>query len=245
MAGLDFLMNVTIADVADKITTRVGVKKQRNPEGLTIRVFRDGSVYPSHDLVEMFDLEYTHKDEKECGFGFDIIDTDLYPQIKFGKRLLLINPVSRSQAKVDLFGTTGYNAETGFPLLSVMEQGSKTFGEQDLVPSIEAIYGIKFKQRITPTEENKTGWDDGVDYVDMAIVANPVDNKPWKLAGNRTIAFLPKKVSRGKDKGEISTIRREDPNFYAFLPAEVVEEAKGDGDVDETEPENGEDVLTN
>jgi len=223
---LDFLQNITIADVAEKTVARTGgPRKQRNPEGLAIRVFRDGSVYPSLELVEKFGLEYAAKDSAVTGNGFDVIDTQLFPQFQAGKRILIISPAQKSLPKVDLFGSTVYE-EDGKPKSSVIDQGSKSFGTEELIPAIEEIYGLTFaKSAVT----GKEGAEDspaveGLDFVDMLLVANPATGEPWTAP--RDVVYIPKKVSRGKDKGTVSTQRREKPEFYAFLPAEVVNAAQ-------------------
>lgn len=214
---LDFLATATINDVAEIKTAgaKGGPRKQRNPEGLAIRVFRDGSVYPSPDLVSMFDLEYANKPaegQSVTGNGFDVIDTKLYPTFQVGRRILIISPVAKASAKVDLFASTTYN-EDNTPKSSVLDQGSKTFGSEELIPMIEEIYGIKFRRK----DENE-----GAEYVDMLLIGNPATQQPWMLPNGKSVTFIPKKVSRGADKGAVTTTRRENPVFYAFLPAEVV-----------------------
>lgn len=222
---LDFLLEATIEDVAEvKTRGASGLRKQRNPEGLAIRVFRDGSVYPSQELVDKFNLEYGNKpngDEKATGNGFDVIDTALFPTFKAGKRILIVNPVAKAQPKVDLFGSTTYN-EDGTPKSSVLDQGNKTYGSKDLIPMIEEIYGIQFKKRVETEGDGTTlpepTFTEGVEYVDMVLVANPATQQPWTLPAGKTICYIPKKVSRGDDKGVVTTQRRETPFFYAFIP---------------------------
>ena len=226
---LDFLAQATILDVAEEqsVARKGGPRKERNPEGLTIRVFRDGSVYPSLELVEKFGLEYVAKDAAMVGNGFDVIDTQLFPQFQVGKRILIISSAQKNLPKVDLFGSTTYE-ENGKPKASVIDQGSKTFGTDDLIPMIEEIYGITFyKSAVTAkvaTEKSAavgaSAEVEGEEFVDMVLVANPATNAPWKAS--RDVVYIPKKVSRGKDKGTVSTQRREKPEFYAFLPESVV-----------------------
>jgi hypothetical protein len=215
---LDFLKTATIADVAEVKTGHIGgPRKQRNPEGLAIRVFRDGSVYPSMALVEQFSLEYSEKlsdDQEITGNGFDVIDTDHYPSFQIGKRILIISAVAKSAAKVDLFASTTYD-EKGAPKSTVLNQGSKTYGSEELIPMIEEIYGIKFKEKAGDEEP-------GVEYVDMLLVGNPSTNQPWSLPNGKTVTFIPKKVSRGEAKGTYTVTRRENPAFFAFLPAVMV-----------------------
>jgi hypothetical protein len=229
---LDFLMTATVSDVAEKqpVARVGGPRKERNPKGMTIRVFRDGSIYPSAELIEKFDLEYgpkVMKDDKalsSTGNGFDVIDTQLFPSFQVGKRILILNVTPKSSPKVDLFSSTTYN-EDGTPKSSVLDQGSKTFGMDDLIPSIEEIYGITFfKPAVVKDGIQASSEVEGIEFVDMSIVANPVTNEPWTVPNG--VTYIPKKVSRGADKGQVTTQRREKPAFYAFLPEVVIEKAE-------------------
>ena len=60
MSILDFLNDVKIEAVPESRKSSAIVKKQRGPEAsaLAIRVWKDGSVYPSKALVDKFDLQY-------------------------------------------------------------------------------------------------------------------------------------------------------------------------------------------
>jgi hypothetical protein len=228
---LDFLASVTISDEEASVSGRKGgPRKERNPEGLAIRVFKDGSVYPSSETVATFDLEYKQAVLKEkialplkegetevkysnrfeveggAGNGFDVIDTEKYPAFKLpeGNRLLIISAVSKTSPKVDLFGSTTYE-DNGTPKSDVLSQGAKTFGKEELIGMIEDVYGVIFAK----------GEVEGVDFVDLVLVANPVTGKPWNLP-NPT--FIPKRVSRGKDAGSYSVSRRENAVAYALIP---------------------------
>jgi hypothetical protein len=238
---LDFLTTATVLDVAEIVTVRKstsGPRKERNPLGLAIRVFRDGSVYPSQALVDTFNLDYPtavvsrelissegeetkfkldFKVSGHPGNGFDIIDTDKAPFLSFGKRILVISPIQRDQPKVDLFAQTSYD-ETGLPKSNVIDQGAKSYGTDYLIPAIEEIYGIAFAKRV----EGSTELTPGVEFVDMVLVANPNTNAPWTLPKGKEVAFIPKQFVRGKDKGQYTVIRRENPVFYAFLPMSLI-----------------------
>lgn len=221
---LDFLKTATISDVAEtKAVHRGGVRKQRNPDGgLQIRVFKDGSVYPSSELVSKFDLEYQPKDALLTGNGLDVVDTALYPAFKAQGRAILVSPVSRKEGKIDLFSSTGYD-EKGEPRASVLEQGAKTYGKDDLIPMMEVVYGIKFQE-----EQN---------YIDLELVADPATGKPWSLPKGKLVTFLPKAVSRGKDKGSISTVRREKPEFWALVPVSLLDKGEGSEQEANMQPE--------
>jgi hypothetical protein len=205
---LDFLATATVADVAETAASRKGgPRKQRNPEGLAIRIFKDGSIWPSTELVSKFDLEYTNKGEMQQGCGFDIIDTNLYPTFQVGKRVILISPVNRKAGKVDIFASTTYN-DDDTPKSSVLDQGAKTFGKETLLPMLKDVYDIELT--------------DDKEWEDLMVVAHPVTNEPWTLPNGRQIAYIPKTISRGDAKGQVSTVRRELPTFYVLVPATIV-----------------------
>lgn len=238
----DFLANVVINDQEEVRPARKGggPRKERNPQGLAIRVFRDGSVFPSQELVDKFNLEYakaTLKERKAVGTpaegeeqkyqnifevegdpgnGFDIIDTDLFNAFKVpDKRLILISPVSRTEGKVDLFASTTY-AEDGNPKASVLSQGAKTFGAESLIPMLEEVYGVQFKKSVEGSDE----LTEGVEYVDLMFVANPADSNPWTLP---KITWVPKTITRGERKGECTVTRRENAVVYVLMPAQPIE----------------------
>ena len=223
-----------------------GRSKEYNPEGLAIRVFRDGSVYPSADLVALLNLEYpaavavgktalplkdgeTEADTKyrtvfevanDTSMGLDIIDSGLFPAFKVGQRVLLANVVLKSQPKVDLFGRVDYE-EDGTPKSSVLDQGSKTFGADSLIPMLQEVYGVKLATRTeTPGKDAEgkdiiiKGWSEGVQYVDLTFVANPVTGEPWA----KEVTYVPKKISRGAGKGQVTTQRRESAKLYVIMP---------------------------
>lgn len=225
---LDFLSKITVDDTVDKKPRSGGGKrKQVTPEGLAIRIFRDGSLYPSQELIAKFSLEYSAKDTEVVGFGFDVVDTDLFPKFGTPQRLVIISPVSKSAPKVDLFGTTNYITDpeegvVGSPTASVATQGSKTFGADSLIPLLEEVYGLKFYKPATETEAEV----EGADFYDLSLVANPSTDQPWSFS----VAHVPKKVSRGKDKGSVTTIRRENVSFYVLYPATKPDTAENDAD---------------
>lgn len=257
MSKLAFLKSVQV--VAQEVPKKAGPRKDRNPtDGLTVRIWRDGSVFPSEELVNRFDLSYRSKptDEEAAaaktgaslpnpGNGFDVADSDDFPIFKVEQRVLIISPANRSQGKIDLFGSVGYNENDGTPLCTVMNQGATTFGKSFLIPRIEEIYGIKFSQpevkaqeaveeqkdesgkvtaKARPAVEGQPAVE-GVEYVDLVFVGQGADGKePWLLPDGKEVAFFPKTVSRGDKKGETTIARREKPQMWFFVPKQWVEE---------------------
>jgi hypothetical protein len=171
MSKLGFLKNVVVAAQEQPKPGRNGgggVKKEWNPaSGLVIRLWKDGSVFPSQELVDFFQLEYSNALTEEQlaeikeglaekpfrGNGFDVIDSRDFPAFNLGdQRVLIIAPAEKDLPKVDLFSSVGYN-EDGTPKVTVMDQGAVTFGKDFLIPRIEEIYGIVFAKAAIPAVE--------------------------------------------------------------------------------------------
>jgi hypothetical protein len=212
---LDFLKQVQVTAPEVEIRKASGPRKQRNPENADIRLFSDGSVYPSAMLAEKFRLEYgnkpTEKGQSLTGYGFDVIDSEEFKQyLNTPVRCIWVSPVPRSEGKIDMFASTSYN-EDGTPKSSVLDQGTVTFGRNTLIPMIESAYGI------TLNEETKE-FSNGKRYVDF-ILAGPDKDTPFTLPPGKTLAFVPKAKERGEEKGMATVVRRENPEFWCLYPA--------------------------
>jgi hypothetical protein len=209
MNPLSFLSQVTVAAVetVKKPVTRVA--KQYQPVGADLRIHASGAIFPSDALIAEFGLDYTVRDSDVPAFGFDIIDIADMPGIKSPERFIAISPVPKSAAKVDLFGMTKYD-EAGAPLASVAAQGSATFGKEVLLPLLAEVYSA------VPNEEG---------FIDLNILRDIPFTSP------NGIFMLPKLVSRGDKKGEVSYIRRENQTVYALIAAIPEELPTGGPDV--------------
>lgn len=252
MGLLDFLKNAQVVD-SDTLKKKSGTPgKQLSPLAtlIAIRVWADGSVFPSDAAKVKFDLEYrkaviTVKDitpalkegepapEKKTkneyafpdgtGNGFDLLDSRVWNQYKGEGAMLFVMAVPKDQPKVDLFGNVNYD-EKGDPKVTVMEQGSLTFGQNVLREAIEEVYKLKFhvaerkKDDVVIQEEVP-----GVDFVDMVIVEelggfSIVDNF------SKPIIFAPKRVVRGEQKGQPDYVRRENLKVFGFIPLAMYQE---------------------
>lgn len=204
--NLGFLSNVTVS--AAPVTKAAPVNRNivRQPEsGLRIRLFKDGSVYPSNELIAAYNLEYVKRDEKNqpLGNGFDIIDTrDMVNQINTPQHFAGVIATPRSEGKVDLFSMCRYDEVTGEPLTTVAEQGSNTYGKESLIPTLEALYGDAF----VFNEQN---------YIDLEIVPQEISSEDKRL-------FVYKTIVRGADKGKKSYVVRTDAVILPLVPAAVV-----------------------
>lgn len=180
---------------AIKIVDTGGLKapKTKNPTGLTVRVFADGSIYPSQETVNTFDLQFRNKQEEFQGNAFDVVDTAEWKPMQAYPRMIMFGVTPKSASKVDLFGSTKYQ-EDGTPKADVMTQGAKDGNLLNLVKDL--------------------GWlNENQKYVDLKIV------KEHPLNTENGIAYIPKTISRGKDAGQTTYTRRENTTFY---PVELV-----------------------
>jgi hypothetical protein len=242
MSLLSFLKSSHVEEaLPGKQAGTPGVKKQRNPAAaiVAIRLFKDGSIYPSQAARDKFDLEYkkavitkekiklkegeTEEQQKYrntydfptgTGNGLDLIDSRIWNSFKAaeGMAMLFTAVVPKSAGKVDMFGSVSYDEE-GTPKTTVMEQGAATFGENILKPAVEQVYGIKFNsEKVT----------DGVDFVDLAIVESLSEGEEtFDITGtySKPIIFVPKVVTRGDNKGQPDYAKRENVKVYGLVPA--------------------------
>lgn len=174
MSKLAFLKDITLVG-AEKPKRAASVSsKDYNPaeDRMAIRLFYDGSVFPSTALVDRFNLEYATREvdntplepivaggeaqgvgapepakvryKDVTGNGFDVADTNEFKSFVSPQRLLVVAVTPKAELKVDLFSSTGYE-EDNTPSSSVLTQGSATFGKSVMIPMVEEVYGLKFK----------------------------------------------------------------------------------------------------
>jgi hypothetical protein len=197
----DFLNSIQLVAVEEVKVEAVSRKLEYNPtNGSDFRLFEDGRIFPSEELVTKYNLEYTSKDDAK-GNGFDVLSTKVwnwYPDNAPG-HVILISAVSKALPKVDIFSTSRYNAD-GTPISSVVSQGASTFGKE-LITMLEDVYN--------PAPEDA---EEG--YVHASIFG---DNKfiDLKIIDSQSVTtpndiyYIPKMVAKGKNAGEIEHIRRE------------------------------------
>lgn len=214
---LDFLSNIKVEDPATmrKQGGGGGSRKAWNPaeESLAIRVWKDGSVFPSKQLTHWFNLEYRDKASETQGNGLDVFSSAQLPIFKGDKTLILLNVVGKEKARIDLFGTTGYD-EDEKPTGSVVDQGAPTFGKKYLLPMIKEVYGL---------EPNETG------FIDMIVLGSDglEATKSLDIAGEKDFVYVPKTLSKGDNAGQGTYARREHPRLYVLYPASMIEEKIG------------------
>lgn len=226
--SLSFLKGITLKSNEEVkpafITTKAARPSiDRSPVNADLRVFRDGSIYPSKALVEKFNLEYVGKDhvysEGQAQVnGFDIVSSKTFPNTShLEASFLLIGVVPKSLPKVDVFGSTTYvsekDVEKDSTLVlnaaksSVLDQGANTFGKEALIPMLKEVYGFEFG------ENDK--------FVDLIIVS---DQPLVTSDGNY---FIPKRITRGEKKGQLDIVVRQNIDLFPLVLATAVSEENG------------------
>lgn len=224
MSGLSFLKNIT-AEAPAKQPRTVGPRKERNPElQLALRIFKDGSIYPSQGLVDRFNLEYPKQAPASVeggepahvapGNGLDIFSINDFSFLKGVENVLVVNVVAKDEPKVDVFGRTDYDEKTGEPLSSVMDQGATSFGKNELLGMIDKFYELNPDEKV------------GLDLVFLGIDGEEA-NVPYKLRDDLKVCYVPKTLSRGGKKGEPTFQKRDNPKLFILYPKVLIDEAEG------------------
>jgi hypothetical protein len=253
----DFLKEVKMQVPEMPARKSGGPRKAVNPENADLRLFADGSIYPSAALVEAYKLEYGNKpedvtttnelgEEKKkrgvvTGFGFDVIDSEDFNNVlNIGaNKCIWISPVPREEGRVDLFASVTYN-EDGTPKTSVLEQGSTTFGKEVMIPLLEKAYGITIVTTEGAGGRQLKKFSNGQRFVDLKLMGNDEQNNPWIMPAGKTVCPVPKYVQRGEEKGKPTIVRRDNPYFFCLVPvvntAEEIADAQGEVTEEVEEP---------
>jgi len=227
---LEFLTNIGATEIAAKATKSVE-KKQRNPEAtfMGIRVWKDGSVYPSAALVSKYNLDFvkatvTQEDVTKNGViqnddngqplkrkvlsypgdtsnGIDVMNSaDWTQKQNWGTNPdLILAAISPKRAGKVDLFATCTTEEDGKPKVTVMDQGAATFGKESLLPMIASVY------QTVPNEEG---------FIDLELV----EAYPLHQVVPNGIFMFPKRVVRGEDKGKLEYVRRENVSLFPFVP---------------------------
>jgi hypothetical protein len=227
---LEFLTNIGATEIAARATKSVE-KKQRNPEPtfMGIRVWKDGSIYPSVALVSKYNLDFvkatvTQEDVVKNGViqnddagqplkrkvltypgdtsnGIDIMNSaDWTQKQNWGANPdLILAAISPKRAGKVDLFATCTTEEDGTPKLSVLEQGAATFGKESLLPLVSSVYNV------VPNEEG---------FIDLQLI----EAYPLHQVVPNNIFMFPKRVVRGEGKGKLEYVRRENVSLFPFVP---------------------------
>ena len=234
-ALLGFLNEIKVNEVA-ATAPRTTSKKETNPPStsLCIRVWKDGSIYPSRTLVDQYNLEYpkatvtvidVHNEDgslKKDAEGKQVVKRTVVTEGNTnGLDVFTISDwtqlddASRAH-KLVLVGVTPKSMpkvelfsnvkynDDGTPQNSVMDQGATTYGKETLLPLLKEVYGV---------EPNEAG------YIDLEI--NPTFNLRERVSNG--IFIIPKTIIRGEKKGKADYLRRENIDIFPMTPVVPVE----------------------
>ena len=194
---LDLLATIQLKEITGVVGSRIS-KVQKVPLDADIRLFADGSCYPSKALVEEFQLEYANKGSDAPEYGFDIFETSkwsMWPENT--DNFVMIAQVSKHAKKVDLFGKVTYDDQNQ-PRASVLNQGAGTFGKR-LIGMLETTYGEEL-------------FKSGNSFVDLIIVRDsPISPAP------NNIYNIPKLIVKGDKAGTYTYERRENLTIYPLI----------------------------
>ena len=200
MFDFSFLNEVEV--ITPEKETRVSVAKvDKYPtEGAVIRVWANGNIFPSPELVATLGLEYSSIAvvdgvTEPTGKGLDVFAFSKMPNApQVAQDCIMISAVAKSAPKVDLFGSCKYD-EAGQPKSSVLTQGGGTFGEE-FIALIKEVYDIEIPKGT---------------YLDLEVKLN-ISPKV------SPIVYLPKIVDRGPKKGQPDVARRENITIHPLVP---------------------------
>lgn len=200
----DFLKTMEVKEV-DKPAASAPVSKIPAP-GSHLRLFPDGSVYPSAELVALHSLEFQPQGSAQPENGYDVFTSSDWEQ--YGNSSAKAQPfvclalVSKHHSKVSLFSQTKYNADQT-PKSSVLTQ--KTNSGEELIQALKAVY----------LDSPDGDLFEGKAYLDLIIGIGHA--LPKTATG---IYHIPKQFQRGKEKGKPTYVRRENISVFPVIIAE-------------------------
>lgn len=233
--GLDFLNNLSAEEVT--ATQPRTVKKNRNPEDdfMGIRLWKDGSVYPSKILVDTFNLEYqkpaitqearvvdgvavlddngqTIMDQiknfdNDDSNGFDVIDSSKWLQVSksWGNNQRLLL-VGVTPKRT---GKVDLFASCRYDSVTGSPIGSVYEQGSATFGKAELLPAVAEIYDLEPGEE---------DYIDLEIV----QGTNLKGISANGIFSLPKTISRGSKAGSDVFVHRENIDIFPLIPVEGI-----------------------
>ncbi len=201
----DFLKTMEIKEIEKSPLTPAASKLPG--ANAHLRLFADGSLYPSKELVELHNLEFQPQGSALPENGYDVFTSAEWAQ--YGNAapnavpFVCLALVSKHEPRVNLFSQTKYNADTT-PKSSVLTQ--KTTAGEDLIAALNAVYLDKPEESIFGTKP----------YVDIVIgLTNPLTKS------TTGVYHIPKMIVKGKDAGKATYVRRENIQIFPIM---IIEE---------------------
>lgn len=245
MSLLGFLKSSTVEEAKDTPKGKGGKSKQWNPVPsiLAIRVWKDGSVFPSQALVDKFQLEYqkakitkTLVPAKEvAGLSEEAKAAMEKPEPVYkntyeypdgtGNGFDVINSTEWGQFKgkegqAMLFVAPVLKSEPKVDLFSTTNYEETGIPIMSVMDQGAVTFGTKV---LLPAIEKVYGikLTEEKEFVDMEVV-EILENFNITEHFSKNIMFVPKVISRGEKQGQMDYERREGAKVYGFIPAELV-----------------------
>lgn len=214
---LSFLKNVEVKEVAPKMRAeRIKLEKFPVP-GAHFRVYKNGRIFTDPDIADQYNLNHGPKEEivipgkdtaedkvklVKSGNGLDIFSSENWQMIATPEPMLFIAIVPRAgNPKIDVYGSTSYD-NAGEPTRNIDTNTISSFGKTFLVPKLEELYDIDFEKN---------------DFVDLVM------NTEYAIEAPRGVFSIPKTVSRGESKGELTFLTRKDITVFPLTVFEAEE----------------------
>jgi len=194
---LSMLSNVTLVVPEKKLTPN---KVGKNPTDNDIRVYANGSVFPSEDFAKKFMLRFAIEEDEVPGNGMDVFSSKDWPMITLQKDILFGAIVPKNDPKVDLFAKVG--KIDGKPAKTVLEVANNTFGKTTMLRLLADTYGVDWSK---------------TKYVELSL---SLDHKMESPSGE---FWIPKVISRGARKGEQEIVIRKQAHVFPLIVKHVEE----------------------
>jgi len=212
--NLSFLKNVEVKEVATKSKASRVTLEKHPVEGADFRVYKNGRIFPAAATATEYNLAFGPKLEGEedgakavtVGNGLDIFSSENWQMIATPQTMLFIGVVPRQgNAKIDIYGSTSYDKDSGEPTRDIYANSVSAFGKDTLIDLLTSVYGVDFS-------------DEGVDYVDLSVA------RDFQIKAPHDVYSIPKVVSRGDKKGQPVFVTRMNISVFPLVVFEVASE---------------------
>lgn len=257
MGLLNFLQGGNVTEVTATAPKSSGAKKQWQPNPVinAVRLWKDGSVFPSTAAIAKFDLDYrsatiTKEDIAEIIEQKDPTGKVLVKGRAAGSKNVYAFPEGTGNG-LDVISSKewaqfGSNTDGAMVFVSVVPKsspkvdlfGSTTFDETGTPKSTVAEQGAATfgSAVLIPMVQDiygiKFGTEEGeVEFIDLMIFESlGKGDQKMEITErfSRPIMNFPKRVTRGEGKGSLDYVRRENCKVYGFAPMEMVYSATAD-----------------
>jgi hypothetical protein len=228
--NLEALRGLKLKSVEKKSNS---VKTVKLPDGLKLRVFKDGRIYPSAELAEKYQLQYEPKEENVDpisgevsttipGNGLDFFSSHDWDQLGDNRGDIIFGAfIPRGNKVISIWGSSKFDAD-GNPTSDVFKQGVAAKVKDELVPMLNTMYNVS--------------WDKG--YVDLTFA--------WdvQMQSEDGLYQIPKHKITGTKKGQLYMQHRENIEIFPMImadPSDIVPPKPGQvGErlpVDDEQPE--------